>query len=166
VKIRHGQQTDAEAVLALWDAAIAWLVIRGQPGQWGVGPASARPQSVDLVHRWSAGAGLRIAELDGETIGASVIASARPDYVPAISRREMYLLFLVTDRARRGQGIGNGLVRQAKADARAAGSQVLRVDCWAGAPDLVAWYERQGFVRTETFEVNNGWCGQVFAMAL
>ena len=25
------------------------------------------------------------------------------------------------------------------------GAAVLRVDCWAGAPPLVAWYERQGF---------------------
>jgi hypothetical protein len=41
-------------------------------------------------------------------------------------------------------------------------------DCWAGAPDLVAWYERQGFIRSDTFtvEVRGGWHGQVFEMAL
>ncbi len=34
---------------------------------------------------------------------------------------------------------------------------------WAGAPPLVAWYERQGFARSGTFEVT-GWKGQVFSM--
>ena len=42
---------------------------------------------------------------------------------------------------------------------------MLRVDCWAGAPALVAWYERQGFVRSGTFDVG-GWIGQVFTMRL
>ena len=50
-------------------------------------------------------------------------------------------------------------------EARDAGAAVLRVDCWAGAPPLVAWYERQGFVRSGTFDVG-GWIGQVFTMAL
>ena len=50
-------------------------------------------------------------------------------------------------------------------EARAAGAAVLRVDCWAGAPPLVAWYERQGFARSGTFDVD-GWIGQVFTMRL
>ena len=50
-------------------------------------------------------------------------------------------------------------------EARDAGAALLRVDCWAGAPPLVAWYERQGFQRTGTFDVG-GWIGQVFAMRL
>ena len=32
-------------------------------------------------------------------------------------------------------------------------------------PPLVAWYERQGFQRSGTFDVG-GWIGQVFAMRL
>ena len=50
-------------------------------------------------------------------------------------------------------------------EARESGAAVLRVDCWAGAPPLVAWYERQGFERSGTFDVD-GWIGQVFAMRL
>ena len=46
-----------------------------------------------------------------------------------------------------------------------AGAAVLRVDCWAGAPPLVAWYERQGFRRSGRFDVR-GWIGQVFTMRL
>ena len=57
------------------------------------------------------------------------------------------------------------LVAAAAEEARAAGAAVLRVDCWAGAPPLIAWYERHGFQRTGRFDVG-GWIGQVFAMRL
>jgi hypothetical protein len=57
-------------------------------------------------------------------------------------------------------------VRQAALEARTDGSQVLRVDCWAGAPELVSWYERQGFTRSGAFTLNDGWCGQLLEIAL
>ena len=48
----------------------------------------------------------------------------------------------------------------------AAGVPLLRVDCWAGAPGLVGFYEAQGFVRDAgSFDVR-GWIGQVFSMRL
>ncbi len=162
--VRAGTPTDGAAVLAIWDRAIAWLVARGQTGQWGTEPASARPRAREAVQEWAAGTGLRIAELDGEPVGASVIVKARPDYVPPTQRSETYLLFLVSDGTHAGLGVGSELVQRAAADARAAGSELLRVDCWAGAPDLVAWYERQGFVRSGTFTVGDGWPGQLFEM--
>ncbi|HKG65904.1 MAG TPA: hypothetical protein VKB28_17690 [Solirubrobacteraceae bacterium] len=46
-----------------------------------------------------------------------------------------------------------------------AGMLLLWVDCWAGAPRLVEFYEAQGFVRDGTFDVG-GWVGQVFSMRL
>jgi GNAT superfamily N-acetyltransferase len=164
--VRAGQPGDAAAVLALWDTAIAWLVARAQTGQWGSEPASDRPWCRDAVREWSAGTGLRIAELDGEPAGASVIVPARPAYVPPAERSETYLRFLVSDRRRAGLGVGSKLVERAVADARAAGSEVLGVDCWAGAPDLVAWYERQGFIRSRTFSVRDDWQGQLLEMPL
>jgi hypothetical protein len=48
-----------------------------------------------------------------------------------------------------------------RACAAERGAAVLGVDCWAGAPGLVSWYERQGFVRTATYEAR-GKTGQVF----
>ena len=53
--------------------------------------------------------------------------------------------------AHAGEDIGGRLVRHADALAAAAGVPVVRVDCWAGAPSLVAWYERQGFVPNVVF---------------
>jgi hypothetical protein len=46
------------------------------------------------------------------------------------------------------------------ADATPLGALVL-----GDHPPLVAWYERQGFERSGTFDVG-GWIGQVFAMRL
>ena len=166
--IREGHAGDGDVLLALWDTAIAWMVERGQPEQWGTEPASSRPRTRELVEQWVKEQGLRIAELGGEPVGASVIGPVPPAHVSATSLRETYLHFLISDRGHAGFGIGSELVRRAAAEARAGGSEVLRVDCWAGAPGLVAWYERQGFVRSGTFtvDVRGPWHGQVFEMRL
>lgn len=152
----------------MWDRAIAWMVSRGQSMQWGTEPASENPRCRELVHGWVHGPGLRIAEFGGRPVGASVIADAPPAHIPPTPLRETYLLFLISDREQAGQGIGAELVRRAVSDARASGTEVLRVDCWADAPALVAWYERQGFVRSDSFTVavRGGWNGQVFELRL
>jgi GNAT superfamily N-acetyltransferase len=168
VTIRDGGESDAEALLSMLDRAIAWMVDRGQAMQWGTEPASEHPIWQQRVQEWVASPGLRIAELNDRPVGASVIVPEPPAHVPPCELRETYLLFLISDRRHAGNRIGAALVARAAADARAAGSQVLRVDCWADAPDLVAWYERQGFLRSDTFVVNvrGEWHGQVFEMPL
>lgn len=168
VHIRDGRTTDDRTLLDMWDRAIAWLVARGQAMQWGTEPASQQPRFREYVRQWVRDPGLRIAELDGRPVGASVIVETPPAHIPPTSLRETYLLFLISDRDQAGKGIGSALVRRAVTDARGAGSEVLRVDCWAEAPDLVAWYERQGFVRSDSFTVDlrGGWHGQVFEMKL
>jgi GNAT superfamily N-acetyltransferase len=168
VIIRQGRSSDGHAILSLWDPAIAWMVARGQPEQWGTEPASSRRRTREQVESWLGEPGLRIAEIDGEPAGASVIVAAPPPHVPATPLRETYLYFLISHREHAGNDIGGRLVRLAAADARAAGSEVLRVDCWAGAPALVSWYERQGFVRSDNFtvDVRGPWHGQVFEMRL
>jgi GNAT superfamily N-acetyltransferase len=168
IQIRNGRSTDDVAVLAMWDNAIRWMVERGQSRQWGVEPASQQSRHCGMVRQWVRGTGLRIAECDGRPVGASVIVGDPPAHVPPTVLRETYLLFLISDRDEPGNGIGSALVRRAVSDARDNGSEVLRVDCWADAPDLVAWYERQGFVRSDTFavDVRGGWNGQVFELKL
>jgi GNAT superfamily N-acetyltransferase len=163
--IRRGRAGDAAIVLALFDEAVAWLVARGQPGQWGTTPWSERPSAVGHVQRWSEGPGLRIAvDADGTQVGALALG-AHPPHVEPIDEPERYVEALVTSRRHAGRGIGAALVAAAAHEARDGGAAVLRVDCWAGAPPLAAWYERQGFERSGTFDVD-GWIGQVFAMRL
>jgi hypothetical protein len=61
--------------------------------------------------------------------------------------------------------VGGALVRRAYDEAREREIGLVRVDCWAGAPRLVRWYEEQGFTKTETFTVGD-WPGQVFERRL
>ncbi|MGZ4277503.1 MAG: N-acetyltransferase family protein [Solirubrobacteraceae bacterium] len=161
--LRRGGPADAPAVLALFDEAVRWLVARGQTGQWGTEPWSQRPSAVACVAEWAAGDGLWIAaDETGRPVGALVVGD-RPAHIAPASEPELYVDALVSSRARAGERIGARLIAHAAELARAAGLGLLRVDCWAGAPPLVAFYEAQGFARSGTFDVG-GWQGQVFAM--
>lgn len=162
LRIREGGPPDAELVLGFFDEAVEWLVARGQTGQWGSEPFSAKDVRVVRVTEWAASGGLRIAELDGEPAGA-IVLGARPQHVSPVDVSERYIEALVTSRRFKGRDVGGALVRRAVEETRAAGIPLLRVDCWAGAPPLVAWYERQGFRRSGTFLVGD-WAGQVFSM--
>ncbi len=165
VRIRPGTAADAPRVLALFDEAVAWLVARRQPGQWGTNRGRSDRARSGACARWSAGPGLRIAvNADGTPVGALALGD-HPPHVQPIDEPERYVEALVTSRRHAGRGIGAALVAAAADEAREGGAAVLRVDCWAGAPPLVAWYERQGFERSGTFDVD-GWIGQVFAMRL
>jgi GNAT superfamily N-acetyltransferase len=163
--IRAGTAADTDTLLALFDDAVAWLVARGQAGQWGDQPFSARPVTVDRTREWAAGGGLRLAlGADGEPIGAIVLGEHNA-YVPAPERPELYVQVLLTSSRHRGEGVGAALVERAAEEARAAGAEVLRVDCWAGVPELAAHYERLGFRRTGSFDVG-GWPGAILEREL
>ncbi len=165
VDLRHGGPADLERVLALFDEAVEWLVARGQPDQWGHEPWSTRREARDRVIGLVSGGGLWLAERDGETLGALTVGDA-PDYVEdEADGDELYVQLLITSRRHAGEGLGALLVDHARTLAVERRARVLRVDCWAGAPTLVGWYESQGFTRTSTFDVG-GWRGQVLAMDL
>ena len=164
MRIRRGGPGDADAVIALFDEAVAWMVARGQTGQWGSEPMSRNEKMVARVRGWAAGDGLWIMDDGGVAVGALVVGE-RPEHVHAAEEPERYVELLLSSRARAGERIGARLVEHAVGLAREAGLPLLRVDCWAGAPRLVAFYEEQGFVRDGTFDVR-GWVGQVFSMRL
>jgi ribosomal protein S18 acetylase RimI-like enzyme len=151
-------------ILRLFDEAVAWLVGRGQAGQWGHEPFSSRESARQRAGEWAAGGGLRIAERGGEALGMVVLGAA-PAYAELVSEPELYLQALVTSRAHAGEDIGGALVRRAYDEAEAAGIELVRVDCWAGAPRLVRWYEEQGFTVTSRFRVG-AWEGQLFERRL
>jgi GNAT superfamily N-acetyltransferase len=165
LRIRHGSLADVQDVLRFMDEAVAWLAGRGQTGQWGTEPISGRASFVERLEHWQREGGLRIAETgDGEPVGALVVGGRQP-YVPEAGEPELYVILLVTSRRHAGRGVGSLLVRRAIDEARERGVRLLRVDCWAGAPRLVAWYEEQGFVPTERFHVG-AWEGQLFELRI
>jgi GNAT superfamily N-acetyltransferase len=77
------------------------------------------------------------------------------------SKRELYVPLLLNSRRHAARGIGARLIHRAVEEASQAGCRQRRVDCWAGAPSLIAWHEKNGFQRDGTFELG-GWHGQIF----
>jgi GNAT superfamily N-acetyltransferase len=162
--IRPGDEADGPTVVALFDEAVAWLVDRGQTGQWGMTPFSERPGIRERVHGFRIGGGLYIAERDNVPVGVLVVGPA-PAYAPPAPVPELYVILLLSSRQSAGQGIGDQLISKAVELGYERGAEILRVDCWAHAPGLVRWYEKQGFSRSSRFELN-GWQGQIFTMQL
>ena len=143
----------------MFDEAIAWLVRRGLSGQWGELPFSTRHGPRERVRRILRDDEVRIAEHAGVPVGA-LAAGGAPPYAPPSEAPELYVTLLLSTRRLAGNEIGARLLELAGALARERGAAQLRVDCWADAPALVRFYERQGFERTGRFELT-GWRGQV-----
>ncbi|MFC0003637.1 GNAT family N-acetyltransferase [Micromonospora siamensis] len=163
--LRPGGPADADAILRLFDTAIAWLAARGRTGQWGTGPSSTDPARIAQVQAYANGDGLWLAELDGRPVGALVVGESTA-YVPPPTEPEVYVNLLITDRAQAGLGIGARLLSHAAELARRRGVGLLRVDCYAGDDRaLVRFYESCGFTATDPFTVERPgrppWPGQV-----
>ncbi|MFJ3883593.1 GNAT family N-acetyltransferase [Streptomyces sp. NPDC090077] len=165
IRIRPGVLADAAAVLDMLDGAVAWMNSRGNTEQWGTTPYSQKPGGVERVERYLTENTPWIAELDGTPVGAMVLDSGPSPQMPikAAGEPELYVRLLVSDRQRLDLGIGAVLLAHAADETRRAGLDLLRVDCWAGGGgELVAFYERNGFTRTEAF-MSGDWPGQVLA---
>src|ERR1700727_1572437 len=126
--IRPGGEAAGRAVGTLFDEAVAWLVQRGQTGQWGATPFSERPGVRERVHGFRIAGGLHLAELDGEPVGVLVVGPA-PAYAPPVPVPDLYIILLLSSRRLMGQGIGSELVNRAIELGYERGAEVLRVDC-------------------------------------
>ncbi|MFJ9841983.1 GNAT family N-acetyltransferase [Kitasatospora sp. NPDC101155] len=172
MKIRNGGLADIPDILSLLDGAVSWLAGQGRTGQWGDQPFSTNQARVDQVSSYAAEPFLiRLAvDDDGRTVGCCVLSEDRGRWIPAVDERELYVRNLVTDRDRKGSGIGAALIADAIEETRRRGIGLLRVDCYGGADRrLVAQYRALGFTETETFEVEQPtgiWPGQVLAIRL
>lgn len=163
VTFRNGSDKDTAAVVALFDANIAWLVARGRSAQWGSEPFSTDPKKIEFVREILASGAVTIAEIDGEVVGASVVSDHPMPYVPAITTPERYLKLLIASPHHRGAGIGHDLIELARARMVQEGIDLMRVDCWSGGDRrLVAYYESEGFIPTAEIEVRPGTSVQVF----
>ncbi|WP_079063592.1 GNAT family N-acetyltransferase [Streptacidiphilus griseoplanus] len=171
IRVRTGGPADAPAILGLLDGAVAWLVERGHPDQWGTTPWSTSPAAVERIHRYATDYLVRIAEVDGRPAGCCILAEEPPPYAPPVDERELYVRSLVTDRALKGSGVGAALIDDARAETARRGIGLLRVDCYAGNQGrLVAQYQRLGFTPSDTFTVHPAgagpWHGQVLEQRL
>lgn len=163
-RIRPGEPSDELPLLAIFDEAVAWLVARGQRGQWGDQPWSHAEKGRRTVRGMVQGGGLYVLERCQRVVGALEVGD-RFDYAQPVDVSELYVRLVLTSRAEAGQSLGRLLIEHAVQLARERGAALLRVDCWAGAPRLVAWYESCGFVRSHTFSLGD-WHGQLLERAL
>jgi GNAT superfamily N-acetyltransferase len=163
VKIRPGSIDDTDAVLALFDANVTWLVERGYAAQWGSEPFSENPRLVKFARELLSSGVVSIAEIAGEVVGTSVVADHPMPYVPATDEPERYLKLLIASPKHRGQKIGHRLIERARDYTVSEGVNLLRVDCWAGGDRrLVSYYTSEGFTPTREIEVRPGTSVQVF----
>ncbi|PSJ30619.1 GNAT family N-acetyltransferase [Streptosporangium nondiastaticum] len=165
IRIRPGSLADAPAILAMLDSAVVWMNARGNTEQWGTTPYSQRPGGTERVEQYTTENIPYVAELGGAPAGALVLDSGPSPQMPiaAAGEPELYVRLLVSDRRYAGLGIGAALLAHAAEEARRAGVELLRVDCWAGGGgELVSFYERNGFARTDRF-LSGSWPGQVLA---
>ena len=130
----------------------------------GPDPWSGDEKGRHAVRSMIEGGGLRLLECAGRVVGALQIGPT-PEYAKPVDVRGLYVLLVLTSRVCAGRGLGTLLIEEAVELARRRAAGLLRVDCWAGAPKLIAWYERHGFVRSDMFVVD-GWQGQVLERAM
>ncbi|MFD8738620.1 GNAT family N-acetyltransferase [Streptomyces sp. NPDC059618] len=168
IRIRPGEPADARAVLGMLDGAVVWMNARGNTEQWGTTPFSTTPSLVERVDRYLTENTAFVAEAGGTPVGAMVLDTGPNPQMPIgpAGEPERYVRLLVSDRRHAGRGVGAALLARAAEETRRAGVGLLRVDCWAGGGgELVAYYERQGFTRTEPFR-SGTWPGQILARHL
>ncbi|GII96766.1 N-acetyltransferase [Sinosporangium siamense] len=147
-------------VLSMFDSAVAWLVGEGLTGQWGDQPFSLQPERIEMVTAFASGDGMRIAEVDGRPAGCAALGEPL-EYVEPAGEPELYVRWLVVDRAYAGLGVGHALLDHAAEEAAAAGVGLLRLDCYAGGGGrLMAYYESVGFAPASHFTVRD-WPGRV-----
>ncbi|GAB3705316.1 GNAT family N-acetyltransferase [Nocardiopsis oceani] len=148
MRLRQGGPEDTSEILRMFDEAVAWLTERGSAAQWDTRPWSEIPERVELV-RGLASEDLWMAEADGAVAGTLAISETAPEYAPPVGERELYVRWLLVDRARTGRNVGGRLLDHARAQARDRGISLVRVDCWSGGDGaLIRYYEGQGFTPT------------------
>ena len=163
-----GGPADVPAIMRMLDDAQDWLATLGRTGQWGTEHWSENPAAVDRFTQLATSGMVWLGRVHDDVAGVIITSVTPPDYVPPASEPEHYVSLLVTARAFAGAGVGAALLAHARAEARAAGVGLLRVDCYDGDDHrLVAYYEKQGFTPVATFTARNGtWPGRLLAQRI
>lgn len=161
---------DVPAIYAIFDGAVAWLVAKGISGQWGAAPLSQMDADQSRFNRWIDAEIFYVAKLGDQVVGTIILNPAPPHYAAAewlaMPRQALYIEAFATARAYEGQGIGGRMLAWAADQARAQGINWLRLDCWAGNPDLRAYYARQGFTECGSCKSGETWIGALFEKRL
>jgi len=144
--IRAALREDLAALRDLWRQLDA-LHARLQPGYF---QRSLTPRSNDELEQalTSWGRTIRVAEADGEVVGAvSVTLVDTPDDPNKTPRRRALVEDLVVDAAHRLCGVGRALMETAKEWCRKRGAEQIVLTVWAGNEAAEAFYRSLGYGR-------------------
>ena len=162
LRVSTAMPDDLPRTLVLFDEAVAWLVARGFPGQWGTESFSSLPAMRRRFAEWIERGDLYLFRLDGDLVGTVATGKVVPGYaaeacegLPGPAR---YLEALTTARRLASAGLGGTILRWAESHAAADGAAYMRLDCWAGNPRLVAYYEGQGYAHIKELSMGS-WRG-------
>lgn len=163
MNLRRGSEADLDAVMALLDEAVAWLVEQGRSDQWGSEPWTGLPNVVAMTRKIIVEGELWLAEVDDELAGVLVVSESGMPYTPPVDEPEVYISLLATSRRHKGTGIGKQLIDHARSIARERKIELLRVDCYSGPDEkLVRFYESAGFTRAQRIQTPKGAYVQIF----
>jgi GNAT superfamily N-acetyltransferase len=156
LQIAQAEPEDLAAVLDIFDDVVAWLVAQGSVKQWGTTPFSANPRLVERFREHIANDTFLIALKEEKAVGAICLNFSYPPYCWQGAPNDCaYVHPFGTSPSVRGQGIGSALLRCAEDYARRHNKPYLRLDCFAGTPKLLAYYESEGFEARGEFLVGD-----------
>ncbi|HEY0737811.1 MAG TPA: GNAT family N-acetyltransferase [Herpetosiphonaceae bacterium] len=169
IHIEPATEQDLPQILALFDAAVRWLVEQGLSDQWGTRPFSQQPAEIEDFTAWIRQGSFFVARQHAAILGTIVIVAAPPAYSAQewnqTPRTALYLKAFTTDRRYAGQDLGRLMLDWVERLARSQGIEWLRLDCWAGNTALRRYYRRQGFEERGEFGLG-AWRGMLFEKQL
>jgi ribosomal protein S18 acetylase RimI-like enzyme len=138
-KLEPARAADAEPLLALREAAAAWLADRGIR-QWQPGEASL----ADVRHQVQAGEWHVVREAEAPAAALRLLWQDEPVWGPQ-PPVAAYVHGLVVGQRHHGLGLGSAMLDWAGGQARARGRRLLRLDCGEDNQALRRYYGDQGF---------------------
>ncbi len=144
LKIKKMQLRDRRKVAQLFEGARLYKQSLGDT-VWGDEPFTS--EDIDLMAR---DGHLYVAKLNGEIAGAFMPTPKDThnwDEKTGDDQQALYIHFLVTAGAYRGQNVGGRMIEWACSRAREQNRSFVRLDCSEENKALCRYYEKQGFIR-------------------
>ncbi len=159
IRIRGATRADAETILGLWRRSAEWLLSNGIV-QWR--PEHFHPDNV--LAFLSDGSDVYVAELDQVAVGTYVITWSDPVIWEELDDGESgYIHRFAVNRAYKGRGIGQALIRAAVNQIKQKGKKRVRLDCMADNPRLNRYYRELGFRFVRRLDAS-GWSANLYEL--
>lgn len=156
LRVERAGPADLASVLDILEDARRWLIRRGIPEQW------PRAAPLEVFARRIERGEVYLASRGEARVGTFSLLWADPPVWGETPDDAGYVHGLAVRRSAAGQGVGPLLLDAAARLVADAGRPYLRLDCWAGNPDLCAYYDRHGFARRGRKDLGGGFVVQRF----